>query len=422
MGRMILEAGASRLRGGGDRHRGGADHRRPARAARPTRATPPTPSTRASPTRLGLPRLPEPVALPARAAPGAERQPVPQAAQARSTCTTSACASGRTSPASCAPPPGRSASRCRRAGTPPDDDPPARCSRGCCPTSACSDRATRGVPRRPRRALRDLPRLGAGQEAAGLGDGRRARRDVAAVGARVPRASTRAGSSRSPGISSGASTPSRAGTSAARRSSAPERMTLYGLPIGSRTVGHPDRDAVHPPGARRGRVAAPATRSSPRTRAGSRRSRRSRSAPASAACSSRTTCWPTSSPPASPRTSSPAARFDRWYPRAGPDDLLVYPRELLRTRTPTDPDAGRRTTWKQGDHELRLSYRFEPGAPDDGVTVHVPLERARRTLRDVGFDWLVPALREELVTALIRGPAQGAAPPVRARAGHRRAA
>ena len=39
------------------------------------------------------------------------------------------------------------------------------------------------VPRRARRALRDLPRLGARAQAADLGDGRRARRDVAAVGA-----------------------------------------------------------------------------------------------------------------------------------------------------------------------------------------------------------------------------------------------
>ena len=92
--------------------------------------------------------------------------------------------------------------------------------------------------------------------------------------------------------------------------------------------------------------------------------------------------------------------FDRWY-RDQPADVLVFPRELLRTDA-TDPDAGRPETWKQGEHELRLSYRFEPGAQDDGVTVHIPLT-ALAALRPVGFDWLVPALREELVGALIRG-------------------
>jgi ATP-dependent RNA helicase HrpA len=92
------------------------------------------------------------------------------------------------------------------------------------------------------------------------------------------------------------------------------------------------------------------------------------------------------------------AHLDRWLREQGPD-ALVYPRELL-----VAADAsleGRPDAWKQGDLVLRLSYRFEPGAPHDGVTVHVPL-RALAAVRDEGFDWLVPALREELVTALIR--------------------
>jgi len=95
------------------------------------------------------------------------------------------------------------------------------------------------------------------------------------------------------------------------------------------------------------------------------------------------------------------AHFDRWWrdARRRDPELLVYPRELLNSGGADE--QGRPATWKQGDHELRLSYRFEPGADDDGVTVHVGLE-ALGSLRPVGFDWLVPALREELVTALIR--------------------
>ncbi len=50
---------------------------------------------------------------------------------------------------------------------------------------------------------------------------------------------------------------------------------------------------------------------------------------------------------------------------------------------------------------LDLSYRFEPGAPHDGVTAIVPLKLLPQ-LRPEGFDWLVPAFRLELVTALIR--------------------
>jgi ATP-dependent helicase HrpA len=94
--------------------------------------------------------------------------------------------------------------------------------------------------------------------------------------------------------------------------------------------------------------------------------------------------------------------FDRWWRdvRRQDPDRLTYPRPLLRAGAADE--AGRPSRWKQGDLELELTYRFEPGAPDDGVTVHIPLA-ALGTVRDAGFDWLVPALREELVTTLIRG-------------------
>ncbi|HEV2061415.1 MAG TPA: ATP-dependent RNA helicase HrpA, partial [Solirubrobacteraceae bacterium] len=92
------------------------------------------------------------------------------------------------------------------------------------------------------------------------------------------------------------------------------------------------------------------------------------------------------------------AHFDRWF-REQPPHSLDYPRELLMRADPSLD--GRPDAWKQGDLVLPLSYRFEPGSERDGVTVHVPL-RALGALRDEGFDWLVPALREELVVALIR--------------------
>jgi ATP-dependent helicase HrpA len=59
------------------------------------------------------------------------------------------------------------------------------------------------------------------------------------------------------------------------------------------------------------------------------------------------------------------------------------------------------TRWTQGDQTLNLAYRFEPGAPDDGVTVVVPLALLA-SLEPVGFDWQVPGLRGELITALLR--------------------
>jgi ATP-dependent helicase HrpA len=57
--------------------------------------------------------------------------------------------------------------------------------------------------------------------------------------------------------------------------------------------------------------------------------------------------------------------------------------------------------WRQGDQRLSLAYRFEPGSPEDGVTVVVPLALLA-SLRPDGFDWQVPGLRDELLAALIR--------------------
>jgi ATP-dependent RNA helicase HrpA len=95
------------------------------------------------------------------------------------------------------------------------------------------------------------------------------------------------------------------------------------------------------------------------------------------------------------------AHFDRWWrdARRADPERLTLPRDLLMAGEPSD--GGRPEVWKQGEHRLRLTYAFEPGSARDGVTVHVPLALLGE-IRPAGFDWLVPALRLELVTALIR--------------------
>jgi ATP-dependent helicase HrpA len=101
------------------------------------------------------------------------------------------------------------------------------------------------------------------------------------------------------------------------------------------------------------------------------------------------------------------AHFDRWWKDAGraQPELLVIPRELLLDRDAAEGSASREEAhpraWRDGALSLPLSYRFAPGAADDGVTVHVPIERVGE-LRADEFDWLVPGLRLELLTALIR--------------------
>jgi ATP-dependent helicase HrpA len=93
--------------------------------------------------------------------------------------------------------------------------------------------------------------------------------------------------------------------------------------------------------------------------------------------------------------------FDAWWKkqRHTTPSMLTLTRDDLVRRDEPDDDAP--DTWVAGDLELPVSYRFEPGAEDDGVTVHIPVDVLGR-LGGGEFGWQVPALREELVTALIR--------------------
>jgi ATP-dependent helicase HrpA len=99
--------------------------------------------------------------------------------------------------------------------------------------------------------------------------------------------------------------------------------------------------------------------------------------------------------------------FETWWRAARVDtpDLLTMTAEAL-VDEPDDTsvdlvESSFPSTWRQGDQTLALSYRFEPGAEDDGVTVQVPLPLLARLSPD-GFDWQVPGFREELVTALLK--------------------
>jgi ATP-dependent helicase HrpA len=95
--------------------------------------------------------------------------------------------------------------------------------------------------------------------------------------------------------------------------------------------------------------------------------------------------------------------FDKWWKerrRDQPELLTITRDNLLGAGTTIDAEAFPEL-WHHHDLVFELSYRFEPGADDDGVTVHVPLAVLNRIQTD-GFDWQVPGLRNELVAALIR--------------------
>ena len=102
-----------------------------------------------------------------------------------------------------------------------------------------------------------------------------------------------------------------------------------------------------------------------------------------------------------PEKITSAAAFDNWwkYQRQDTPKLLDFTRELLLPEGENldgYPDA-----WHQGDLTLALTYVFEPGRLDDGVSVQVPIEVLTR-LRPEGFDWLVPGMRPHLCVATIR--------------------
>ncbi len=96
--------------------------------------------------------------------------------------------------------------------------------------------------------------------------------------------------------------------------------------------------------------------------------------------------------------------FDTWWKKASRNDpeLLNFEKNMLMAG-----DASHITEldypnfWYQGGLKLKLSYQFEPGENNDGVTVHLPLPILNQ-VEPKGFDWQIPGLRHELVIALIK--------------------
>jgi ATP-dependent helicase HrpA len=94
--------------------------------------------------------------------------------------------------------------------------------------------------------------------------------------------------------------------------------------------------------------------------------------------------------------------FDRWWKNASAEDPegLDLTASVLTNRGGISlsdyPD-----TWTQGELELPITYRYEPGAPLDGASLSVPLT-ALNQLTMEGLDWLVPGFRRELVASMVR--------------------
>ena len=162
-----------------------------------------------------------------------------------------------------------------------------------------------------------------------------------------------------------------------------ERVTLYGLPlVAAAPVGYAhDRPravprAVHPPRAGGGRLADPPPVLPRQPRAAGRGRASWRTGPAGATSSSTTRRCSLLRRAGPGRRGLRAGTSTRGgsRPAATNPTCSTFTRDCCSTRRrPAARPATTRTSGSQGDLELPLTYQFEPGAPTDGVTVHIPL-------------------------------------------------
>ncbi len=99
-----------------------------------------------------------------------------------------------------------------------------------------------------------------------------------------------------------------------------------------------------------------------------------------------------------------AQDFDRWWLETleqNPELLHLAVEDLIDPEAAEIDDEAFPTTWTSGPHELALSYEFDPASETDGVCVTIPVELLGQVDPE-GFEWNVPGVRTELVTALVR--------------------
>ncbi len=95
--------------------------------------------------------------------------------------------------------------------------------------------------------------------------------------------------------------------------------------------------------------------------------------------------------------------FQKWIKERGGDEFLnMKPEDLVR-------EAPAKETCRQFPDFLTikgvsfpLSYKFEPGHEEDGVTIHIPATFLSQVEEEL-MEWLVPGLLLEKITALIKG-------------------
>ncbi|WP_426706367.1 ATP-dependent RNA helicase HrpA [Corynebacterium auriscanis] len=99
-----------------------------------------------------------------------------------------------------------------------------------------------------------------------------------------------------------------------------------------------------------------------------------------------------------------ARHFDSWWKKArhaNPELLDFTYDNLIDSEEAAAAADAFPDTWRQGSLEFELRYVFQPGDPDDGITMVVPLPLLVNVSQEE-TQWLVAGLRQELCVALIK--------------------
>ena len=96
--------------------------------------------------------------------------------------------------------------------------------------------------------------------------------------------------------------------------------------------------------------------------------------------------------------------FLAWWQRQKKHDaqLLDFTQAFLLNESSSKLSAKEYPdVWQQGNLTLPLKYHFTPGDIDDGISVIIPIALLNQ-VQESGFDWLIPALRYDLIISLIK--------------------
>ena len=110
-----------------------------------------------------------------------------------------------------------------------------------------------------------------------------------------------------------------------------------------------------------------------------------------------------------PATVTSGRHFDSWWKkqrRIDPTVLDFDPAALVDADSADLAHQDFPDTWHNAGTDLELRYTFLPGDPLDGVSILIPVPLLASVTQEHS-DWLVPGLRTELVTELIRSLPKG---------------